>query len=389
MTVPFMIDFSAWSSCHTLESIRLLKDNGLTAAITRAGWATSRDTLLTTLVTHFRTLGLPFGLYWYLYPGVPVIDQINKFVEIAKEFPDSTCFFLDLEEYKTLSNVVISKTALEAFYLSCYTKLVNLLPGKKIGIYTAVWCVSTYFPGVSTWIPKTNGWYADYIKYYKWYQDMITSFGGSWGDNTKPISITNLQLIFSEVSRRIPNIPYGVDNWGIWQCVTFIPIVELTIGQRGLDYNILTQAGWKYWFNVDVEPPVKPPVVIVTNLYKVTASILNVRSGPGIQYTSVKKLYFGDIILTTEESNGFVKSEFGWSSLTWLILMTAPPPITGIRYIATEDVYIRETDGLPLGGKIGYVKTGEVVVAVLQLSGWLKLANGGYVSGRYFKIYGG
>jgi hypothetical protein len=256
-------------------------------------------------------------------------------------------------------------------------------------VYTAVWCVSTYFPAVTNWIPKNNGWYADYVKYYAWYQDFITSLGGSWGDNTKSISISNAPAIFTEIGKRVPNIPYGMNNWGIWQCITFIPFSELTYGQRNLDYNLLTKAGWKYWFNIDVEiVPPQPPVKVV-NTYKVTANILNVRTGPGISYPSVKKLYFGDIILTTEESSGFVKSEFGWSSLTWLILINTPPPMVGTRYIAIEDVFIRESSGLPLGGNIGYVKTGEVVVAELQANGWLKLATGGYVSGKYFKIYGG
>ena len=385
-----MIDFSYWSSTHTLASMELLKNNGLRAAITRGGYATSKDMLLDTMVGYFRALGLPYGLYWYLYPGVPAIDQVNAFVKVLNEYPDATCgFFLDLEEYRYLDNSIVPKATLEKFYLDCYTKLTSLLPGKKVGVYTAVWCVSTYFPAVTNWIPKNNGWYADYVKYYKWYQDYITSLGGSWGDNTKSISISNASAIFTEISRRIPNIPYGVNNWGIWQCITFIPFTELTYGQRNLDYNILTKEAWKYWFNIDVAIVPPPPPIKIINTYKVTANILNVRTGPGIQYSSVKKLYFGDIILTTEESNGFVKSEFGWSSLTWLILVAAPPPINGTRYIAIEDVFIRETDGLPLGGKLGYVKTGEVVVAELQPSGWLKLSTGGYVSGKYFKIYGG
>ena len=389
---PFMVDWSNWQSAHTLASMDLLQKNGLTGAVTRGGFAVSEDLLLATIVNYFRVLRIPYGLYWYLYPGVPAIDQVNAFIKVLNKYPDATCgFFLDLEEYKSITGVVFTKAYLEKFYLDCYTKLVSLLPGKKIGIYTAVWCVSTYFPAVTTWLPKTNGWYADYVKYYRWYQDYITSLGGSWGDNTKPISISNMSNIFAEIGKRKPNIPVGMVDCGIWQCITFIPFKELTIGQRNLDYNLLTPAAWKYWFNVTVETPPTPPLPPPLNAktYVVTTNSLRIRSGPGIQYPVIGGLNFNDIILVTEELNGFAKFNLGWASLMYLAPVMPLPPITGKRYIAIETVFIRSTVGLPLGGKIGYVNINEVVEATELADGWLKLSTGGYVSGKYFKVYGG
>ena len=336
MTItPFMVDFSYWNSAHNLASMQILKKWGMSGAVVRAGYSKIQDSLLSTLVGYFRELEVPYGLYWYLYPGVPAKEQVDAFLITIRNYPDAaSCFFLDLEEYKSQSGITFSKTTLETFYKECYDRLVAALPGKHVGIYTANWCVSTFFPGVTTWIPKTNGWYADYIKYYGWWQTYLASLGGSWADNTKPISISNLPAILTEIKKRQPHLPQGITNWGVWQCVTFIPFIELTWGQRNLDYNILTPAAWKYWFNVTipVEPPPPPPIVppSTSASYKVTVSILRVRSGPGTNYSIVGAVYLGDILKISEIKPGsgmmWGKIGVGWCSMNFLQEVEAPPP---------------------------------------------------------------
>lgn len=45
----------------------------------------------------------------------------------------------------------------------------------------------------------------------------------------------------------------------------------------------------------------------VPGYYGVTADVLNIRSGPGTNYSIVGQLYYGDAILVTSISNGWAK----------------------------------------------------------------------------------
>ena len=56
-----------------------------------------------------------------------------------------------------------------------------------------------------------------------------------------------------------------------------------------------------------------------SNRYKVTASVLNVRSGAGTNYSKVGKLMKGDIVTVTDKKDGFGKIGAGqWVSLDYL-----------------------------------------------------------------------
>ena len=50
----------------------------------------------------------------------------------------------------------------------------------------------------------------------------------------------------------------------------------------------------------------------------VTASYLNVRSGPGISYPVMKVLRFGDKVSVSDSINGWAKIDGGWVSEDWL-----------------------------------------------------------------------
>lgn len=52
--------------------------------------------------------------------------------------------------------------------------------------------------------------------------------------------------------------------------------------------------------------------------YKVTASALNVRSGPGTTYPRVKVLPRGETLTVTEVKNGFGRVKAGWCSMQYL-----------------------------------------------------------------------
>jgi len=381
--VPFIIDTSSWQSKWNLNAMTLLKKWGLTAAVTRAGYGITRDFFLNTLVGFYRALKIPFGLYWYLYPGINAESQINKFLAISKEFPDATCFFIDVEEY-TSNKIILSKPYLEAFYKKAWEYGKVKFTGKKFGVYTANWCISSFFPNVLTWLPKTNQWFADYVKYYGWWQGFINSLGGSWGDNTRPISLEKLPIIFNEIKKHQPVLPNGITNYGMWQCFTFLPFVELTTNQRNLDFNLGTPEAFKYWFNVNIveEPPVVPPVGTIVK-YKVIIYSLNVRTGPSTKYAVKKSIPYGTIISAVEEKNGWVRYADGWVSKFYLEEVSSvpipPPPVTSFKVKVLETIFIRESPG-PLGGKLGYATIGQVLEVVRVVDGWYKLSTGGWIT---------
>ena len=382
--IPFMIDTSSWQSTWNITAMTLLKKWGLTAAITRAGYATTRDYLLNTIVGYYRALGIPFGLYWYLYPGVNPESQISAFLAISREFPDATCFFIDVEEYRDGYKNVLSKSYLDAFYKKAWDYGKLKFAGKKFGVYTANWCITSFFPNVLSWLPKENGWYADYVKYYGWWQGFINSLGGSWGDNTRPISIENLPTIFREVQKHAPHLPAGITSCGIWQCFTFVPFRELTIGQRNLDYNLVTPKAFKYWFNIDIEeePPIIPPVGTIVE-YRVIAYSLNVRTGPGTGYAIKKSIPFGTVIKALEEKSGWVRYAEGWVSKFYLeevsTIPEPPIPPTSFKVKVLETIFIRESPGT-LGGKLGYAVIGQVLEVTRSVEGWYKLSTGGWIT---------
>ena len=297
------VDASYWQSTYTLEAIRLLKENGMEAMVLRGGYSDIEDTLLATLVSYCRALDIPFGLYWYLYPQDGYQVQINKFVSVINKYPETTCAVLDFEEYKmpalSLSNRLqkvndsklgsnyenimesiykvglgvgivsnlsasYSSKILSVFYKNSYDALKIALPNMKIANYSAKWCIDGYFPQVSSWVKPEFYWNAAYAKYNKWYQDFITNLGGSWGDSTSLISISNLPVIMAEVEKHWNEQPFpvGINGCMAWQFGSFFPFSELTRGQRNIDMNLAPASTFKEYFNLELEggEPLPPEI---------------------------------------------------------------------------------------------------------------------------------
>lgn len=300
MTKKYLFcDMSYWQSTYTLEKIKLLRDNGMKAMVLRGGYADVEDTLLSTLISYCRQLDIPFGLYWYLYPGVGYQKQINKFVSVINKYPGTTCAVLDFEEYKmpllasfnevqkindsklgsnyeaimdSLYKVGLgvgitpnlsanySSSYLSTFYKNSHDALKNALPSMKIADYSAKWCIDSYFPQVSSWLKAEFYWNAGYVKYYTWYQNFINSLGGSWGDSTNLISISKLPEILAEVEKHWGEqpLPIGIQGCMAWQFGSFFPFEELTLGQRHVDMNLAPASTFKEYFNLDLEEEIEP-----------------------------------------------------------------------------------------------------------------------------------
>lgn len=86
---------------------------------------------------------------------------------------------------------------------------------------------------------------------------------------------------------------------------------------------------------------------------------LNVRSGPGLSYGEVGRLYQGNQVTVTESSNGWYKHEKGWSSSSYLVLIKnlesepvsqpapqtppepSPPPLTDYEKQILQSIYTK------------------------------------------------
>jgi uncharacterized protein YgiM (DUF1202 family) len=382
-------DMSYWQSSYSLEKFKLLKTYGMVAAIHRAGYATTKDTLVDTLVSYSRTTGTPYGLYWYLYPSVSAQSQATAFANVCKQFPDAKSFFIDAEHYANGSGVSYSPDFLNTFYRNVYTYTTQAMPGKKVGIYSAAWCVDNYFPKLASLIQAVPYWNASYIKYAPWWRLYIASLGGSWADSSKLISISNLPNIMTEIEKHNAEmvLPKGVSHWEAWQCITFIPFSELGKWERNLDYNIAPATTYKEWFGIDVgvvpppvveepEPP-KPPYV--SKQYAVTATNLNIRTSPNTTSAILGTLPRGTIITSLDESNGWILMNVGWLSKTYL-----QEVITNIGewYVANQTVNIRPTPDTTKA-PVGHLDIGQKTIVNSITNGWAKLNQGGYVYAVY------
>ena len=92
----------------------------------------------------------------------------------------------------------------------------------------------------------------------------------------------------------------------------------------------------------------------------VTASTLNVRSGPGTDYTVCGTVYSGDVVTVTEEQNGFSKISNGWVSSSYLT------PYTGSTSSTTySNVYASYTTY----STSAYARDNNLAVACRKING--------------------
>lgn len=122
-------------------------------------------------------------------------------------------------------------------------------------------------------------------------------------------------------------------------------------------------------------PPDEPPTNPTGTRYKVTASRLNVREGPGTNYKSLGYVDQNEIVdeIETNADKSWIKIRradglTGWSSARYLQVVTAPPTPppddgTGTKYrITATRLHVREGPGTNYKS-LGYVNQNEIVTA--------------------------
>jgi len=305
-------DFSWYQSSLTLSKFKLLRDNGMDGAIMRAGCSFAKDTTAPIFAEYCDALGIPYGLYWYFYPGMNMDTQVRGFLEVIKALPNSKCAFIDLEEY-ALNGVTFSQTKLDAFYKTVWTQVKTSYP--RTGVYSAKWVLDTYIPNAYKWINTAPFyWNANYVKYYPWWKTYMTSLGASWADDSKQISITNLNAIMEKINthRSEEVLPVGLKS-NLWQCITFIPFLdsELSYYEKHQDYNICTDEEFAKLFGGTYIPPI-PPVPPTSSAYIVVPLVgVNVRATPSLTGTKLGALPYMTVV--NIQSNNIT---LGWGQIS-------------------------------------------------------------------------
>ena len=149
-------------------------------------------------------------------------------------------------------------------------------------------------------------------------------------------------------------------------------------------------------------PPPPPPT---EDWFKVTASALNVREGPGVQFRSIGLLYKNEVVQrleTSADGNWYrVKRNYdgltGWSSKDFFEPTTAPPPVNEETFewfqVTASALNVREGPGTNYKA-IGFLSKNETVVQLEATpdGGWRKIQKvdgfTGWASGPYLKNVG-
>jgi len=253
--IKWFADLSYWNMVYTKQALQLLKDHGMAAVVLRASEGYNEDGYLEQHIGNLEQLDIPYGYYCFLYPWLDHKKQIDKFLEVCEKHPNKNVKVLDAEYYQDGSGNVMSQDVLNKFYDDSVYYIVNNLTSPVI--YTAAWCVDKYFPGL---LVENDDWYAHYVKYCAWFQNMLASMGASIDEKTgKLTTIDYMQTILEECQKRTPKLPQGITDWGGWQFNTYWPFKELTYGQRHIDVNLLKPELWEEWFGiVESEPEPEP-----------------------------------------------------------------------------------------------------------------------------------
>ncbi len=124
------------------------------------------------------------------------------------------------------------------------------------------------------------------------------------------------------------------------------------------------KTGWSHRSYLELVDEIPPPAS--GTAYRVDATVLNIRQGPGTTYSAIGSLKKGDVVtgLAVSADNQWAqirKTEgniTGWSSLKYLTKMVPPPPPspTNIEMIVTSD-----TLNYRSGPGEGYPVTGQVL----------------------------
>ncbi|MEW6406732.1 MAG: SH3 domain-containing protein, partial [Chloroflexota bacterium] len=286
--------------------------------------------------------GLPRGSYWFYDSRAEPKRQAELWVQQFAGDLGELPLFADFEEayngvYKGWRN-----------WYTFLERLKQLVGNKEIAIYTAYY----YWRDNAPTANPAN------LEYFHQYPLWIANYGV-----TQPL---------------VPR-PWRSDEWLFWQFTESGDGQLYGVESGGIDLNYFhgDEAEFKDRFDIpDVPPPPPDPGTPTGKMYKVTATILNVRQGPGVNFNVIGQLSLNEVVeeiganadrtwLRIRRADGTLS---GWCFAQFLQLVsTNPPPPpdegtpTGRKYKVTASALkVREGPGLSYTA-IGLLVLDEVV----------------------------
>jgi lysozyme len=292
---------------------------GASFVIIRAGQRSWIDPDLTYNLIEARKAGLPTGAYFFYDSRETPEKQADLFLSLTKGITLELGIWLDLEEnyqgtYKGWQN-----------WKKCLMRLKANTP--DVGIYTAP----------SYWMTHRPTGAAD-LAYFK-------SF---------PLWIANYNV-------STPIIPGPWDYAILWQMGT--PAVGLEYGVESLEIDMNYWNGspesFRAYFGLGVSEPETGESM--SKWYRVTASVLNIRNGPGASYVDVGDLLSGDLIEVIETIGGWHHVDniwrggalintpaVAWCSGAYTVLAASPlpPPVEPPAELPARVGLVYEVNGV-------------------------------------------
>lgn len=120
--------------------------------------------------------------------------------------------------------------------------------------------------------------------------------------------------------------------------------------------------------------------------YKVTATTLNLRKGPGTSYAKAGTLSYGATVEVESIANGWAKLVNGtYASAQYLRAVTTSSSDTTTMYVTCRILNVRSGAGTSYS-KVGTLSRNESVEVVSVSNGWAQLSDGTYVAYKYLTL---
>jgi GH25 family lysozyme M1 (1,4-beta-N-acetylmuramidase)/uncharacterized protein YraI len=263
--------------------------------VIRAGQNVWIDSDFRTNWNNSKATGLPRGSYWFYDSRAEPKAQADLWF---------SAFDGDLGELPLFADFEESYGGLYAGWRHWKTfldRLKSLVGNHEIGIYTAY-----YY-----WVGNAPGNASD-LAYFHQYPLWIANYG---------------------VNAPSVPAPWSANEWIFWQFTDSGDGALYGVESSRIDLNYFNgdQAAFEQRFKLGTTPPPPPPGPV---WYKVTATALNVRSGPGTSFGVVGLLHKDEVVkgLANSADGGWAQilresdGLTGWSSKQFLTLTSAPPP---------------------------------------------------------------
>ena len=254
-----LIDISSWQVPAKIDYSTL--STSISGAILRACYGSNKDASFDVHYNNLLSNDIPTGAYIFLTNYMTIESQVNALVKTVKDKNLPLGIWLDVE-LEAGAEFLTKNTVLKAL------SQIEEITGKTLGIYTS-----------------------------KYYWELI--MGG--------ISLNDHPLWVAHYGVENPALPIGWDTYVLHQ---YTSSGRLPGYSGNLDLNKFngTDEQFQTWIKQGAVPA---PIISPDNnpLFKieVICNALNIRSGPGTDYTIKGLAYKGDVYNVYEESNGWYR----------------------------------------------------------------------------------